>query len=78
MERENAVVRHEENTDHYDAFYENGILKTLAFNGNLKMSEKLAAEIENQFATRVPPSEQGRKTSRPHCFVGGIHAGSAG
>ncbi len=61
MERENAVVRHEANPDQYDSFYQNGILQTLAFNGNLKMSEKLAGEIETQFSNRVHRQSRGVK-----------------
>ncbi len=61
MERENAVVSLEANPDQYNAFYQNSILRTLALSANLRMSEKLAGEIENQFASRVHRKSRGVK-----------------
>lgn len=61
MERENAVVSMEANPDQYNAFYQNSILRTLALSANLRMSEKLAGEIESQFANRANRQSRGVK-----------------
>lgn len=61
MERENEVISLETNPDQYDAFYQNSILQTLALSANLRMSEKLASEIENQFAERARRHSRGVK-----------------
>lgn len=61
MERENNVVSMEANPDQYNAFYQNSILRTLALSANLKMSEKLAGEIESQFSNRVHRKSRGVK-----------------
>ncbi len=61
MERENAVVSLEANPDQYNAFYQNSILRTLALSANLRMSEKLAGEIESQFANRANRQSRGVK-----------------
>ncbi len=61
MERENEVINFEDNPDQYNAFYQNGILRTLALSANLRMSEKLAGEIESQFADRARRQSRGVK-----------------
>lgn len=61
MERENEVVHLEDNPDQYNAFYQNSIIRTLALSANLRMSEKLAGEIENQFANRARRQSRGVK-----------------
>jgi N-acetylmuramoyl-L-alanine amidase len=61
MERENSVVQLEANPDKYDDFYQNNILRTLALSANLKMSERLAASIENQFEERARRNSRGVK-----------------
>ncbi len=61
MERENNVIQLEDNPDQYNDFYQNNITRTLALSANLKMSEKLAASIENQFAERARRNSRGVK-----------------
>lgn len=61
MERENSVVQLEANPEQYNDFYQNNITRTLALSANLKMSEKLAAAIEHQFAERVHRNSRGVK-----------------
>ena len=61
MERENSVVRFEENPDKYEDFYQNNIVRTLAFSANMRMSEKLAGLIEMQFAERARRQSRGVK-----------------
>ncbi len=61
MQRENEVVNLEDNPDQYNAFYQNGILRTLALSANLRMSEKLAGEIEHQFSDRARRQSRGVK-----------------
>lgn len=61
MERENSVVSMEANPDQYSDFYQNSILRTLAISANLRMSEKLAGEIESQFSNRVHRKSRGVK-----------------
>ena len=61
MERENNVVSMEANPDQYEAFYQNSILRTLALSANLKMSEKLAGEIESEFSSRARRKSRGVK-----------------
>lgn len=61
MERENSVVSLEANPDQYNDFYQNSILRTLAISANLRMSEKLAGEIESQFSNRVHRKSRGVK-----------------
>jgi N-acetylmuramoyl-L-alanine amidase len=55
------VVQLEANPDKYDDFYQNNILRTLALSANLKMSERLAASIENQFEERARRNSRGVK-----------------
>ena len=61
MERENSVVRLEDDPNKYNAFDQNNIMRTLAFSANLRMSEKLAALIEHQFAERARRQSRGVK-----------------
>ena len=61
MERENSVVRLEENPNRYDDFDQNNIMRTLAFSANMRMSEKLAGLIEHQFAERARRQSRGVK-----------------
>lgn len=64
MDRENSVIKLEDNPDQYEAFYQNSILNTLALSANMKMSEKLAAGIEKQFADRARRKSRGVKQAR--------------
>ena len=61
MERENSVVALEDDPNKYDAFYQNSIIRTLALSANLKLSEKLAGYIENQFEERARRNSRGVK-----------------
>ena len=61
MERENEVIGLESNPEQYDAFFRNSIIQTLALSANMRMSEKLASEIENQFAERARRHSRGVK-----------------
>ncbi len=62
MERENAVVRLEDDPDAYADFDEEAlIMRTLANSAYLRKSEKLAGLVEQQFAERVGRKSRGVK-----------------
>ena len=62
MERENNVISMEKNPEQYKDFGENNdILKTLMLSANLRLSEKLADHIENQFSDRARRHSRGVK-----------------
>ncbi len=61
MERENNVIKLEEDPNKYEDFYQGSILRTLALSANLRLSEKLAAEIEKQFSERARRQSRGVK-----------------
>ena len=62
MERENNVISLEKNPEQYKDFgKDNSILQVLALSANLKLSEKLAGHIENQFEERARRHSRGVK-----------------
>ena len=62
MERENNVISLEKNPEQYKDFGKNNnILETLALSANLRLSEKLAAHIEQQFENRARRQSRGVK-----------------
>ena len=62
MERENAVARLSSDADHYSGFDEQALIwQTLASSTYLQASERLASEIEAQFAERAGRMSRGVK-----------------
>lgn len=62
MERENSVIRYEEDTDVYDEYDDQELVRaTLTQSAYLRQSQDLAAQIENQFAERVNRRSRGVK-----------------
>ncbi len=61
IERENSVVKLESNPNQYDAFFQNSILRSLALSANMRMSEKLAAKVNEEFVERARRPSRGVK-----------------
>ncbi|MEZ4701090.1 MAG: N-acetylmuramoyl-L-alanine amidase [Rhodothermales bacterium] len=61
IERENSVVKLEDNQDHYVDFFQNSILRSLALSANMRMSEKLAAKVNQEFVERARRPSRGVK-----------------
>ena len=62
MERENSVIRYEDNTDVYDAYDDQQMVRaTLTQSAYLRQSQDLAALIESQFSERVNRRSRGVK-----------------
>ena len=60
MERENSVIRYEENPEEYEAYDDQlAVRQTLAQSMYLQKSEELAGFIEDQFANRVHRKSRG-------------------
>lgn len=62
MERENSVIRYEDDTDVYDEYDDQELVRaTLTQSAYLRQSQNLAALIEDQFANRVNRRSRGVK-----------------
>lgn len=62
MERENSVIRYEEDTEVYDDYDDQQLVRaTLTQSAYLRQSQELAALIEDQFANRVNRRSRGVK-----------------
>ena len=61
IERENSVIDLEDNQEIYDDFYHNSIVKTMALSANMRLSEKLAIEVDRQFKERAQRPNRGVK-----------------
>ncbi len=62
MERENSVIRYEDNPEQYEEMDDQAlIMQTLAQSAYLRQSEHLAALVEDQFAHRVQRTSRGVK-----------------
>lgn len=60
MERENAVIRYEDNPEDYDDYDEQALVRqVLAQSAYMRQSEKLASLIESQFEDRVQRRSRG-------------------
>ena len=60
MERENSVIRFEENTEKYEDYDEQALVRqVLAQSAYMRQSEKLASLIESQFEDRVNRRSRG-------------------
>lgn len=60
MERENSVIRYEDNTQRYEEYDEQALVRqTLAQSAYMRQSEKLASLIEDQFENRVNRRSRG-------------------
>jgi len=71
MERENSVIKLEENPDIYEQYDEQSlIMQTLAQSAYLRSSEQLASLIEGQFVTRVGRTSRGVKQARFYVLWG--------
>lgn len=71
MERENSVIKLEENPEIYEQYDEQSlIVQTLAQSAYLRSSEQLASLIEEQFVTRVGRTSRGVKQARFYVLWG--------
>jgi N-acetylmuramoyl-L-alanine amidase len=61
IERENSVVKLESNPDQYAGFFQNSILQSLALSANMRMSERLAAKVNDEFVNRARRESRGVK-----------------
>jgi N-acetylmuramoyl-L-alanine amidase len=61
IERENSVVKLESNPNQYEEFFQNSILRSLALSANMRMSEKLAANVNEEFVERARRPSRGVK-----------------
>jgi len=61
IERENSVVKLESNPNQYEEFFQNSILRSLALSANMRMSEKLAAKVDEEFVERARRPSRGVK-----------------
>lgn len=54
MERENSVIKYEDNTERYDDYDEDALVRqTLTQSAYMQQSEQLASIVQNQFESRV-------------------------
>lgn len=71
MERENSVIKLEENPEVYEQYDEQSlIVQTLAQSAYLRSSEQLASLVEQQFVTRVGRTSRGVKQARFYVLWG--------
>lgn len=62
MQRENSVIKMEENPDRYENYGEDGlVVQSLAQNMYVRESEQLAMRVQNQFTDRVHRESRGVK-----------------
>ncbi|MFP4228014.1 MAG: N-acetylmuramoyl-L-alanine amidase [Salinivenus sp.] len=60
MERENSVIRYEENTERYEQYDEQDLVRqTLTQSAYMRQSEQLAAVVQSQFEERVQRKSRG-------------------
>lgn len=60
MERENSVVKYEDNTQKYEGYDEQALVRqTLTQSAYMRQSEKLASLVQNQFEERVGRDNRG-------------------
>lgn len=60
MERENSVIRYEENTERYEQYDEDALVRqTLTQSAYMRQSEQLASFVQNQFEERVHRKNRG-------------------
>jgi N-acetylmuramoyl-L-alanine amidase len=60
MERENSVIRYEENTERYEQYDEQALVRqTLTQSAYMRQSEQLASLVQNQFEERVHRKNRG-------------------
>lgn len=60
MERENSVIRYEENTERYEQYDEQALVRqTLTQSAYMRQSEQLASLVQNQFKERVHRKNRG-------------------
>ena len=61
MERENSVIKLEENPDQYQSFGDSPIMQSLAQSAYMRKSEQLASLLQEQFEDRVGRKNRGVK-----------------
>ena len=60
MERENSVIKYEDNTQKYEDYDEQALVRqTLTQSAYMRQSEKLASLVQNQFEERVGRDNRG-------------------
>jgi N-acetylmuramoyl-L-alanine amidase len=60
MERENSVIKYEENTEKYEDYDEQALVRqTLTQSAYMRQSEKLASLVQTQFDERVHRKNRG-------------------
>ncbi len=60
MERENSVIKYEENTERYEDYDEQALVRqTLTQSAYMRQSEQLASFVQNQFGERVQRKNRG-------------------